>query len=557
MKLNNFGVDAAEYKNVLSSFLLIMSKYKTSVRLFFDGMSNKRKLLFVTCNIILSIYIAIVFFFLFSSFGTSDISSIRCVIQTLPLALIAFYLVIFCCGKSDKLCIIIKNNQGAVKWTTVFSYGVICLFVLMAVFAINFPGLKSPDTENQLNQVQNFQFDNWHPVIHTLMIWIITRICNHYAFVIFSQILLFSCAVGCLIATLESWGYSKKYLLLLGGFIIFNPSTHGIMMYAWKDTALTIIITFLADHMINIYLSGGKWLSRFRNIFAFSFCTGLIALVRHNGIFFSVPLLFLLVFLYIKRNPKVIFAIAASLAIIFSIRFPLYSALDVTYPDNTYIESVGIPMTIMGDVLVKNPAALSPETRDFLYRIAPEEEWRKKYIPGNYNSIKFQSNAADVIRTVPVKKFFEMTFDTMRADMRNSFLAFRDVTSIVWEIFGGPQVISVPSRESLMEETNILQKILKICLFGFEGLLSCIPPLSLAMTKTGWQMLALLLAGIVSCYRNGGKALILIIPSIMYNIGTMLLLCSSDIRFFHFNTVISLAFVLVLLGKNDAQGISK
>jgi hypothetical protein len=380
---------------------------------------------------------------------------------------------------------------------------------------------------------------------------LITRVCNYYAFVIFFQIIVFSCAVGYLVATLESWGLSKKYLLLLGGFIIFNPYTHAIMMYAWKDTAFTIILTFLSGHIINVYLSRGKWFIKFRNIFAFALCAGLSALMRHNGIFFTMPLLFLL-FLYIKKEPRIVLAVTATLLIVFSIRFPLYSALKATYPDQVYIESVGIPMTIMGDVLIKNPSVLSPETKEFLYRIAPEEEWRLKYKPGNYNSIKFQSNASGVIIAVPVKDFFKMTFNTIKSDTSNSFYAFRDVTFVVWEIFGSPQLHSVPFRESLMADPNILRKILKTGLFCFERFLSCVPLLSWAMTKIGWQILALLLVGMISCYRNGGRSLILIVPSVMYNAGTMLLLCSSeDRRFFHFNVVISLAFIFVLLGRRD------
>jgi hypothetical protein len=545
MKANNFGPDFAEYRNILLSFFPLLTKYKAFIHSSFNSMGGARKPVFIVYNTILSIYISIVFFFFYSPF------SISLIMQTLVLAVLTFNLSIFYCGKSDELCINIRNEQNTTKWATVFSYAAMCLFVLMIAFIINFPGLKSPDTEHQWNQVQNFEFDNWHPVIHTLLIWLITRICNHYAAVIFFQILLFSYAVGYLVATLESWGYSKKYLLLLGGFIIFNPYTHAIMMYAWKDTALTVIITFLASHIICGYLSDGKWFAKFRNTLAFAFCAALTALVRHNGIFFTVPLLVLLAFLYIKKEPGVIFTITVTILIIFSIRFPLYSALKVTYPDNIYIESVGVPMTIMGDVLIKNPTALPPETKDFLYRIAPDEEWRTKYITGEYNSIKFQSDAGGVIRTIPVENFFRMTIDTIKADTTNSLYAFRDVTSIVWEAFGNSQLILVPSRESLTTEHNIVRKILKICLFGFERLISWLFPLDLAMTKTGWQMLALLLAGIISCYRNGGRVLILVIPSVMYNLGTMLLLCGNDIRFFHFNTVVSLAFVLVLLGGNN------
>jgi hypothetical protein len=77
------------------------------------------------------------------------------------------------------------------------------------------------------------------------------------------------------------------------------------------------------------------------------------------------------------------------------------------------------------------------------------------------------------------------------------------------------------------------------------------PPLAYAWTRTGWCMLALMLFGIVSFSRNGASALLLVVPSAAYNLGTMLLLCGADIRFFHFNVVITLPLVLALLSKRD------
>jgi hypothetical protein len=71
-------------------------------------------------------------------------------------------------------------------------------------------------------------------------------------------------------------------------------------------------------------------------------------------------------------------------------------------------------------------------------------------------------------------------------------------------------------------------------------------------------MFALLIFGILSFYRNGIKALFIVVPSIAYNLGTMLLLCGNiDVRFFHFNVVITLPLVLVLLAKQKPNDVSQ
>jgi hypothetical protein len=376
-----------------------------------------------------------------------------------------------------------------------------------------------PDNEIQWKQVQTFIFNDWHPVALTLLIWLVTRLVNHYGFVFFVQISVFSIGVGYLIATLESWGFSKKWLLISGLVIAINPYTWEIMMYVWKDITFTILLTYITIMLINIYFSNGAWFNKFSNIISFSITVALASMVRHNGIFFTVPLLILALVFYFRQSRRVLIAVLSTLLVVFLVKIPLYSALNVEFPHNTYIESVGIPMIIMGDVLVKNPDALSPETKAFLNSIATDEEWRSFYSPGSFNSIKWRFFAVpgfyqfnfDVIETIPVNQFIKMTLHTIKRGRHEAFHAFCDVTAIVWKL-------------------------------TFNRDLS---------VKTGWFILALLLAGVLALSKKDTTILLLVIPILMYDFGTMLLLSGPDARFFHFNVVITLPIVLVLLSKKE------
>ncbi|GHU71080.1 hypothetical protein FACS189413_12340 [Bacteroidia bacterium] len=231
------------------------------------------------------------------------------------------------------------------------------------------------------------------------------------------------------------------------------------------------------------------------------------------------------------------------------IRGPLYSALHVTYPENTYTESVGLPMTIMGNVLVKNPQALSNTTKNFLNTMASDEEWKNNYIPGDYNSIKWLFNTANHISGVPVEDFAAMTLNTVQSDPKNSFLAIRDVTYPVWQPWGEFKSVNIFSnKESLFNETNPFRKLLKESLFAIDIIIISIPLLGEMFAKIGLQMLLLLLVGIIALYKNGSKTLLFIVPMLVYNLGTLLFLCTaSDVRFFHFNAVITLPYIVVLL----------
>ena len=530
----------------------LLQNYKVFLHSSMNELTKGRKILFIISNLLLSLYITFVIYTAYSSIFINAAMTFQVICKSIFLAIIVFHLILLLCAKLKSLEIKVKDTPEKLNKKTWLSYSSFCFLVLLIPFCIHFPGFTSYDTNVQWAQVQEYRFDDWHPVIHTWIIWLITRLCNHYAFVIFCQILLFSCAIGYLIATLETLGYDRKLLLLLGGFMAFNPFTQGLVLYMWKDIVFTILLILISTHLFKVYLYGAKWFNEWKNIIIFSFCVGLATLIRHNGMFFTLPMLTLLFFFYLKDNWKISLILVLSGILIVLIKGPMYSALKVTYPDNVYTESVGIPMIIMGDVLVKNPQALSPETKKFLNSIAVDEVWHSVYVPGDFNSIKGYLRAADFISQVPAKDFAAMTFHTMKSDPRSSFLAITKPTASVWGVVGEFNVIELfSSSKSLLGESNYIRKVLKGSLFALDNFIVSIPLLGGLFAKIGLQMLLLLLVGIVSLYRNGAKTLLLILPPVIYNLGSMLLLCTDkDIRFFHFNAVITLPLVLILLSKS-------
>ncbi|MFR5855814.1 MAG: hypothetical protein ACLUE8_16645 [Lachnospiraceae bacterium] len=68
----------------------------------------------------------------------------------------------------------------------------LALFVLGFAFLGCYPGGVSYDAANQWEQAQSGQFNNWHPVFHTLLIWLVTRVYNHYSFAVLVQIVCFA-----------------------------------------------------------------------------------------------------------------------------------------------------------------------------------------------------------------------------------------------------------------------------------------------------------------------------------------------------------------------------
>lgn len=520
---------------------------------FFGSIPKSQIFLFVLLDAFLSSYIVFTRYLAYSTIFISKSHTLCCLIFSILILIIVFHLLIYICWKLRSFKIRVNNEKSKLNLKLFIISFSICIFILSMNLLAYYPGGVSNDNCTQWDQVQNFRFDNWHPAIHTFLIYLITRIYNHYSFVIFVQILIFSIGVALLICDLKSWGIKNICLTIVYGLIVINMTTRNIMMYAWKDTALTILILFIFTHTINIYLSNGLWLRKYTNLIGFSICIALATLIRHNGFFYTLPLLALILYIYVKNVREVLYSAILSVILILAIRFPLYSSLKVTYPDQGYVESVGLPMTIMCNVMKNNPDALSEKTKSFLNEIATDQQWKTKYKSGNYNSVKFAFNTDRVIKKIPIKDFIKMTINTIISDKRNSFIAALELTCMVWETKGDPKgVIYVANEGNPIKyeykntKYNKLGKIFINTIYDFSNL----PILNKILMMIGIHILFLMIFGLISYYKNGIKSLIFVVPTIIYNLGTMLLLCGEDYRFFQFNCVIFITSCLMLFAKN-------
>jgi hypothetical protein len=500
--------------------------------------------------VLTALYCTLTVYFMNSPVFFDSVRTAKSLISSLFLFIIFYLLLQLVCVKTRNVFFPVQNEKQPLEPETFFSAFGVCFASFFILFLINFPGGITTDNENQWRQIQNFTFNDWHPAIHTFCMWLLTRIINHYGFIIFCQITVFSISLGVLIATLESWGFSRTVQICMTVFFAINPMVKNILMFAYKDTVFTIILVFTVTALVNIYFSGGKWFLPFKNIVKLSVCIVLLSLIRHNGILFTVPFLFLLLFFYTGKNTKVLLIVPVSLLFALLIRLPLYSALNVEYPNNTYTEAVGVPMTIMCDIFVKNPGALPEDARKFLADFDAESGWTENYELGNFSSVKGKFDGTRIIATIPKVQFFRMLAGTVLADPYNSFQAFRNHSAFVWELFTAENTfISAPWKRDLEKETNPVKKTAMYLSVFFDNTITAILPAGWILARNGWQMLILILAGLLAVYRTGIKSLVLVLPVIFYTFSTMMLLSASDLRYFQFNAVIVLPLSLVLLSK--------
>ena len=504
---------------------------------------------FSFCAVALSIYIAYISYFAQSPF-----------LQSLPEtvgALLYFGLFSFLLYKTlTGLCFRYVKPLYTPSVAQHFSPRFFCLSALLAfgilciAFMAYYPGGVSYDAYNQWQQVQTGQYNNWHPMGHTLMIALLTTLCNHYAFVVFIQIILFSLAFAYLLTTIHRYGTSAWLLLLLEGVLVASEGVSHTLLYVWKDNIMTIAMVILCAYSVRIYHSRGKWLAKPLHVGLLGLCFSIPMIVRHNGVLAVLPL-FLCLLCCVGKYRKKLGITALVWVLCLGMMSYVYTQFDVVYPNNTLEESVGLPMTLLCNQKQLDESRLSDETNAFLNELATPETWQTVYRQNDYNSIKF-TYPREYIKYVDPALLFRMVTDTALSNPRLAFTTFNNVTDIVWGI-QGENVGYSPLRNSghlssAPKQNSTRNQLGSVGLSLLRAPLSALP-FTYLLQNIGVQLLILLLCTLYALYRKGVIALVFVVPILVYHLATMLLLCGNDARFFAFSLVTMLPSALVLIRK--------
>ncbi len=427
-------------------------------------------------------------------------------------------------------------------------------FLLFELWHLSvFPGSFSFDSIAQFNEAQNGQFNDWHPVIQTWLIFSIPiHIWNNPGFIIILQNLYFSLAVGYLFYVLYDENAGYTFLIFSGLFIMLNINTYRIMMYPWKDSAMSIFALVFFTHIIRIYKSNGAWLKKIKNIFSFVLFAFLTAMMRHNAILIVFPV-FVILFVFFRTIRKRIFAMFFSLLIlIFVLKLIIYPFAGVIKPGNRTIEFLGLPMAVLSNVYKYDKQALNPEEQEFMKNLASDEAYNE-YATGDFNTLKWhQSFNSKFINQAGTANILTYTFDAFDNSPFYAWQAFLKLTGLVWQIDDnnnnwriysgiydndagiGPQkaIISLGSYRGFIRKLSYI--IFPLNLFNFIGVIN----LLLIFMATG------------RIGQTGLGRIFIILSPLCYNFGTMLLLSGPDFRFFHYNFLIFIPIVFILLSKD-------
>jgi hypothetical protein len=443
-------------------------------------------------------------------------------------------------------------------WVFVGGAG-LALFILGAYLLAADPGGVTVDSAVQWTQALTGTFVNWHPAFHTLLLRLISFVKTDYTFAVAVQCGLYSLAFGYLLATLRAWGVRALPLFVMGGLVTASPIVGNTMMYLWKDNFMTIGVVVLTAQAVNLFAGRGAWLARWPNALAFGLALACTTLVRHNALLFSVPLLLCALFTCRAQWKGGLTALAAMLATLALVLGPLYAALHVVYPQNGVEEAVGVPMTVICDVRKAGGQGLDAETRAFTDRMADSAGW-DAYQPHNYNSIKFGATRGLIAHT-DLATILRMAASAAKSAPQVAFQAVNGVTDLVWGLADeGAANVKVRNSGDLAS----LPKSLPPRMPGPALLVNAViaPPLSIGpvswyVGNIGVSFALMLICALTALRRFGPRALLLCMPVLLYNLGTMCVLCGPDARFFSYSPLICTLLLPVLLARAPAAQTSQ
>lgn len=232
----------------------------------------------------------------------------------------------------------------------------ICFLGYFPYLLFHFPGIMTPDSINQYEQVLGIiPYSNHHPFAHTMMIKFFFSIGKLFTnnltyaagFYTFFQLCFVAFSIAVFISTLSK-SVKNVWILLFWNFWFALIPYHAVYaVTVWKDIPFACGVLLFACSMLQL-----KNQITIKYSILFTISGILIGLFRSNG-FYAFWMMIPFLLYYFKNNKKHIYPlIGLMIAFIIIIRFPIMTKYQVTQPD--FEESLSIPTQQIANVLCKD-----------------------------------------------------------------------------------------------------------------------------------------------------------------------------------------------------------
>jgi hypothetical protein len=378
-----------------------------------------------------------------------------------------------------------------------------------------FPGMMSTDSNVQWGQILSGQFNDAHPVFHTLSMWLVTRVWLSPAAVVISQILFLSLTVAWGIRLLEEHGLPAWAGWLLAAIFAFGPLNGNMVIVLWKDIPYSTSLFLLSLMILKIVLTKGTWLEKRYTWVWLGLVSLCVASFRHNG--FPIPIAAWIAVLIIYRKwwKYIVQAAVLSLVLYGVIRGPLFEVLKVEQPESGTLQHI-LMHHIAAHINTGQPLTQSEQA--LAESIVPGSPW-------GYNCCSALSTSKttglfDAETSIPDAAVQELFISLAVKEPEVELEHLKCVSSIVWRSPGycGANTL-LPYNSTLWidpgakENTeNSLIPAIQQPLSGFLIALRTDPALTLLVSPAVYLWFGIYATAIFSIRRKNWKSLLFVLP---------------------------------------------
>ena len=450
-------------------------------------------------------------------------------------------------------------GSGLSPWT----FRAVCFFCAIAVLGFCFlavnPGGFDGDPSVQVRQVFNKEYNDYYPVLHTLIaFWLpLTITGGWFPSMILFQILLFSITLTYLCDTVRK--YADTFWAFVSLVVILaNPITQSYLMYGYKDETFGICTMILVCMNARIFFSKGAWLKQPARLFAFAIMLAVTSIIRHNGILFAIPCAMGAALCVNWKYTLTILCV--TLSVFIGIKGPLYSAIGVKKAEERTSQTIGLPMSVIGGAVTYRPERLDQELLDFAYGVAPREVWEENYQWGVYNWVDWDIRSnRQPLAEAGIDGVLKYMFRAFQEAPKEALKALIETTDIAYGVIPdqlADGAVYVSGADLGLRDQGI--PWMRDIMYGYRLMMYVVAPHS--FLHSGVTLLALLTV-ILAKYplnrKTNWRRIMPVMSVFCYNLVTMLLLFSwwDGARFFHYSFWVVPVLLVMLLHSEERSVI--
>lgn len=314
-----------------------------------------------------------------------------------------------CPCRSQKLSAVLSAVINFYRDHTALSSFLLCLLCWLPYYLYQYPGIMTPDSINQFEQVLGvIPYNNHHPFAHTMVFALLYKaafaltgdMVVSVGFYTFAQMCLLSAGMAFFISTLRQQRIRPFVLLLLTAFYALIPYHAVFSVTIWKDIPFAAAVLFFNCLLLRLILRGSLLLHE-RILLLFSGM--MICLFRSNGWYAFLVVVPFLLFFFRKQKRQVYPCLLVTLLLCVLIKYPVMNHFQVTQPD--LIESLCIPTQQIAAVLC-NDRELTGEERGLIESVVDLTYIKELYNPTFADNMKELVRAGDQEYLASHKKEF-------------------------------------------------------------------------------------------------------------------------------------------------------